>query len=238
MKRYLTPIQQAETTETIQRVSVDESPVWIYRLDDGSHEVVAESDGRTRELGIRDGGVSRKKGDTPPVELRPVSGGLEVENRNSKNPIIVEESPPDHELAKGESIEITDDCTIHLGIEVQIRANVRDAGGDDDDDDDEPTDRTVNIEAHIDSLTVNIVLYATRDDIAACRNKLEELHDTIVETPVDDTAYDEITEQVDHTKTKLESKINDQLRSETIGDELSDEIDRLTSRVANMYKRN
>ena len=233
MKRYLTPIQQAETTETIQRVSVDDSPVGIYRLDDGSHEVVADVDGRTQRLGVRDAGVSRKKSDVAPVELRPVSTGVQVENRNSKNPIIVKTPLTDHELAKGEDIKIADDCTINLGIGVQIRANVRaDSGGN------EPTDGTVNIEAHIDSLTENIVLYANGDEIADCRNKLQELHDTIVETPVDDTAYDEIKEQVDHTTTKLESKINDQLRSKTIGDELYDEIDRLTSRVVNMYNRN
>ena len=74
--------------------------------------------------------------------------------------------------------------------------------------------------------------------MADCRNKLQELHDTIVEKPVDAEPYDEIEEQLEQTMTKLESKINDKIRTKTIGEELQDEINHLTSRVVNMYDRN
>jgi hypothetical protein len=239
MQRYLTPIQQAESTDTIQRIPVDDSPVGVYRLDDGSHEVVAEVDGRTQSLGVRDVGVSRKKGDVAPVELRPAPAGLKVENKNSTNPIVVETSPTDHELAKDEYIEITDDCTIKLGIEVQIRANVRGATDEADDTMDvEDTPDGPEMEAYLDALTENITLRVQNDEVADCRNKLQELHDTIVEKPVDAEPYDEIEGQVGETMEKLEAKINDQLRSKTIGEQLEDEIDHLTSRVVKMYDRN
>lgn len=239
MQRYLTPIQQAKSTDTIQRIPVDDSPVGVYRLDDGSHEVVAEVDGRTQSLGVRDVGVSRKKGDVAPVELRPAPGGLKVENKNSTNPIVVETSPTDHELAKDEYIEITDDCTIKLGIEVQIRANVRGATDEVDDTMDvEDTPDGPEMEAYLDALTENITLRVQNDEVADCRNKLQELHDTIVEKPVDAEPYDEIEGQVGETMEKLEAKINDQLRSKTIGEQLEDEIDHLTSRVVKMYDRN
>jgi len=239
MQRYLTPIQQAKSTDTIQRIPVDDSPVGVYRLDDGSHEVVAEVDGRTQSLGVRDVGVSRKKGDVAPVELRPAPGGLKVENKNSTNPIVVETSPTDHELAKDEYIEITDDCTIKLGIEVQIRANVRGATDEADDTMDvKDTPDGPEMEAYLDALTENITLRVQNDEVVDCRKKLQELHDTIVEKPVDAEPYDEIEGQVGATMEKLEAKINDQLRSKTIGEQLADEIDHLTSRVVKMYDRN
>jgi len=239
MKRYLTPIQQAESTDTIQRIPVDDSPVGVYRVDDGSHEVVAEVDGRTRQLGVRDVGVSRKKNGVAPVELTPVSAGLRVENKNSTNPIVVETSPTDHELAKNEYIEITDDCTIQLGIGVRIRANVR--GTTDKADDTMDVTETPDgpeMEAYLDALTENITLRVKNDEVVDCRNKLQELHDTIVEKPVDAEPYDEIAEQVGETMEKLDAKINDQLRTKTIGEQLEDEIDHLTSRVVKMYDRN
>lgn len=239
MQRYLTPIQQAKSTDTIQRIPVDDSPVGVYRLDDGSHEVVAEVDGRTQSLGVRDVGVSRKKGDVAPVELRPAPGGLKVENKNSTNPIVVETSPTDHELAKNEYIEITNDCTIQLGIGVQIRANVRGATDEADDTMDvEDTPDGPEMEAYLDALTENITLRVQNDEVVDCRKKLQELHDTIVEKPVDAEPYDEIERQVGETMEKLEAKINDQLRSKTIGEQLADEIDHLTSRVVKMYDRN
>jgi len=239
MQRYLTPIQQAKSTDTIQRIPVDDSPVGVYRLDDGSHEVVAEVDGRTQSLGVRDVGVSRKKGDVAPVELRPAPGGLKVENKNSTNPIVVETSPTDHELAKDEYIEITDDCTIKLGIEVQIRANVRGATDEADDTMDvKDTPDGPEMEAYLDALTENITRTVENDEVVDCRKKLQELHDTIVEKPVDVEPYDEIEGQVGETMEKLESKINDRLRSKNIGEQLTDEIDTLTSRVVKMYDRN
>jgi len=240
MKRYLTPIQEAENTDTIQRIPVDHGPVGVYRLDDGTHEVVAEINGRTRRLGVRDAGVSRKNDDgVAPVVLKPTSAGLTVINRDSTNPIVVETSPTDHKLAKHEDIEITDDCTIQLGIGVRIRANVRGTTDETDDAMDvEDTPNGPEMEAYLDTLTENIILQVNNDDVADCRNKLQELHDTIVEKPVDAEPYDEIEEQLEQTMTKLESKINDKIRTKTIGEELQDEINHLTSRVVNMYDRN
>jgi len=125
MKRYLIPIQHADQAETVQRIPIEEVPVGIYRLDNDTYDVVAEANGRTIELGVQDAGVSRKHNGNPPVELTPTSHGIYVKNLTSTNPISIQTNPGKTELEKGESVEITDDCIIELGIGVHIRAAVR-----------------------------------------------------------------------------------------------------------------
>ena len=123
MQRYLTPKRDAQRAETVRRVPI-EGGVSVYRLDDGSHTVVAETADETIELGVKDAAVSRKKGDTAPVELTSDQRGLRVHNHTSKNAVTVRTNLGTEELAAGEDTLVTDDCIVELGITTEIRGSV------------------------------------------------------------------------------------------------------------------
>lgn len=236
MKRYLIPIQQAGSTDTIQRIPVDDDPVGIYRLDDDSYRIVAEQNGRTIELGPTDASVSRKKDDRPPVELSPTDRGIEVQNRNSTNPISVDTTPGIEELDKGEWIEITEDCVIELGFKAKIRANVRGTPEAQTEESDEPTE-AVELHRYINRLTENVDQAVKRDDVAECRSYMQKVLDTLIESPVDASAYDEIKADVEQRLNSLDKKVNNKTLDKSFDEQKKDQIQHLTERVSDMYER-
>ena len=242
MKRYLIPIQNASQTETVQRIPVDDGPVGIYRLDNDTYDVVAESGGRRTRLGVEDAAVSRKKNGEAPVQLSPTRHGITVQNQTSTNPITVQRNPGEELLEQGETTTITDDCVIELGIGVEIRANVR--GVDTGVDDDQATidnggDDGVEIEEHVRSVSKLICVLADNDEVSACWNRLQTLHDTVTERPVEDTAYEQVDEDLEQVLSRLESRIKNSMRSaDELDDEFRAEIKRITERVESIYARN
>ena len=230
MKRYLIPIQNASQTETVQRIPVDDGPVGIYRLDNDTYDVVAESGGRRIRLGVEDAAVSRKKNGEAPVQLSPTRHGITVQNQTSTNPITVQRNPGEELLEQGETTTITDDCVIELGIGVEIRANVRDTGIIDD---------GVEIEEHVRNVSKLICVLADNDEVSACWNHLQTLHDTVTERPVEDTAYEQVDEDLEQVLSRLESRIKNSMRSaDELDDEFRAEIKRITERVESIYARN
>lgn len=230
MKRYLIPIQNASQTETVQRIPVDDGPVGIYRLDNDTYDVVAEAGGRRIRLGVEDAAVSRKKNGEAPVQLSPTRHGITVQNQTSTNPITVQRNPGEELLEQGETTTITDDCVIELGIGVEIRANVRDTGIIDD---------GVEIEEHVRNVSKLICVLADNDEVSACWNHLQTLHDTVTERPVEDTAYEQVDEDLEQVLSRLESRIKNSMRSaDELDDEFRAEIKRITERVESIYARN
>ena len=238
MKRYLIPIQQAGNTETIQRISVDDDPVGVYRLDDDSYRVVAEQNGRSIELGPKDASVSRKKNDRPPVELSPTDRGIKVQNRNSTNPISVDTTAGPTELDQGEWIEITEDCVVELGFSVQIRANVRGTPDNQDREGSDSPTEGVELHVYINTLTENIEHSVERERVAECRDYMYELLDTLIESPVDAHAYDEIKPEVEKMIESLERKVNNKTLTKTFDEQKKDQLRHLTTRVSDLYERN
>jgi hypothetical protein len=127
MKRYIKAIQNADETDTIQRIAVNDS-VELYRLDDGTDRVVAEHEGENMPLGVKDRYVSRKKGRVAPVVVHPTETGIQVQNRGSTNPIeVIKDNKTEYLEEEHDPIEVTQDCVIKLGNHTRIRANVRGA---------------------------------------------------------------------------------------------------------------
>lgn len=244
MKRYLIPIQEASQAETIERIPVDDSPVGIYRKDNNNFDVVAEADGRIYDFGVRDAGVSRKSNGEAPVQLTASPHGINVENLTSTNPITINTNPGQTELAKGDSIEITDDCVFELGIGVKIRANVR--GSVDESESAEvvtkeatETQESPEITAYVQTAGELIRKEAQKEAVIECHTHIQTLYDTIIECPINDQAYEEVKSDMNQILSRLDSKITNPAGSETdIADELQHEIVSLTNRVESLYARN
>ncbi|RJX44435.1 hypothetical protein DM826_02115 [Halonotius aquaticus] len=243
MKRYLIPIQEASQAETIERIPVTDSPVGLYRKDNGNFDVVAEADDRIYDLGVRDAGVSRKSNGQAPVELSASTRGINVENLTSTNPILVETGPGQTELAKGEFIEITDDCVIELGIGVKIRANVR--GTVDESESQEVVTKEEShrqegpeITAYVQTAGELIRKEVEKEAVTECHTHIQTLYDTIIECPVDDQAYNKVESDMEHVLQRLDNKVTNATLSETdIADEFQHEIVSLTNRVESLYAR-
>ena len=243
MKRYLIPIQEASQAQTIERIPVTDTPVGIYRKDNGNYDVVAEANDRIYDLGVRDAGVSRKSNGQAPVQLSATPRGINVENTTSTNPIIIETNPGQTELAKGEVIEITDDCVIALGIGVEIRANVR-GSVDDSESQDVVTQEETNgqegpeITAYVQTAGELIRKEVQKESVVECQTHIQTLYDTVIECPVDDQAYDEVESNMDQVLQRLDNKITNATLSETdIADDFQHEIISLTNRVEALYAR-
>ena len=232
MNRYLTPIQNARQAQTVQRVPVDDKPVGIYRLDNGTYDIVAEADGRRFDLGVQDAGVSRKKNGEAPVQLCPTRKGIDVENQASTNPITIRRSHDQDQLKRGEITTISEDCVIELGIGVEIRANVRG-------DDTRLNGGGIELEEYVRKVGKLTRTNAENDDVSACYKHLQTLYDTITERPIEDTAYEEIDEELERLLNRTESRIkNSMLSAEELDDEFRTDIERVTERVESIYGRN
>lgn len=230
MNRYLIPIQKASEAETVQRVPVDDGPVGIYRLDNDTYDVVAETDDRRIHLGVADAGVSRKKNGNPPVQLSPSEKGIEVENQTSTNPINIQRNHDTEKLERGRATTITDDCVIRLGIGVEIRANVRGI---------DTITHGIDPEEYVRKVGDLARTSAENDDVNGCRKHLQTLYDTVTERPVEDTAYEEMNENLEQLLSRMESRIKNSMRSaEEFDDEFRAEIETVTERIESLYARN
>lgn len=239
MNRYLIPIQKAENTDTLQRISVEDDPVGIYRLDD-TYDVVAEVGDQVIQLNPQDATVSRKKDGTVPIELASTEDGIKIKNKNSTNEITVKNSDEVNKLSINDSIEITNECMIRPGYNIRLRANIRGLRGSEPDNPESVHDKMqsgVEIQAYIDKLASNISLSMEADKVAKCRNNLQELHDTMVESPIQDQAYDDAVDSVESMIGSLDAKLNDKTRVTEFDEQKRNSIKQITTRVSNLYSR-
>lgn len=244
MKSYLTPKRDATHAETVRRIPIN-GPVGLYRLDDGSHDVIAETDNETIELGVRDAAVSRKKGGSAPVELLPDARGIRVRNQNSKNPVSVKTNLREQQLAEGENTVIKDDCIIELGITTEIRATVERDGntlskeelkeklGMEQEGD---VMQGVSPTAHARAIAVNL-RKATNESVPECRKYATELKNFVAEHEVEDPDYEPVLDELQQVTKRLENKSSGALRGSGIDEEWNEEIDLLADRVEKLYGR-
>lgn len=244
MNRYLIPIQTAGQSKSVQRIPVEETSVSVYREESDGYAVVAETGDRRIPLGVEDAGVSRKTDGAAPVELTPTPEGISVENELSTNPVTIQESHGETLLEQGETKTITDDCVIELGIGTEIRVNVRDTDGQlgmSDGTNNAGTAKdshAIDPEAYVQKVAELVRASARQDAVVDCRTHFETLHDTITERPVEDSAYDELAEDVEQFVSRLDSRINNPLRSvDELDAEFVAEVETITERVEAIYAR-
>lgn len=119
-KGYLSPLASPEKREIV----ITESPVEVYRRDDDSHEVVAETSDQIVELGIRDASVSRKRDGPAPVVFEPSeSGGVTLYNNGTTNPITVthDVGVEPTTVQTGEAETFADTCTVEIGYNTKLK---------------------------------------------------------------------------------------------------------------------
>ena len=100
--------------------------VELYRLDDGSHHIVARTGDVERRLGVADVSVSRTQDGDPPIELRATSSGVEVHNHRNHNPVEVVSivSGRTREIAAGAVTTIDRDTVLEIGHHTRIRVSL------------------------------------------------------------------------------------------------------------------
>jgi len=245
MKRYLTPIRDAAAAETVRRVPIDE-PVGVYRRDDGSHAVVAETTDEVVELGIRDAAVSRKHDGRAPVELASDRRGVRVRNAGSKNPVSVRTNLGEQRLATDEETVVTGDCVIELGITTEIRASVerdRDTLSRDE------LAEMLAMEADGDAvegvspaihaqMTATALRKAGDESVTECRKVITELRNFVAEHQVDDPDYEDVVDTVDRVERRLENASDNRLLDgDSLDEERKEDLDLLADRVEKLYGR-
>lgn len=132
MRAYLT------VPDTDSGQLVVDSRVELYRDPERSHSVCARREGKTHDLGVSDGTVSRRKDGTPPVVIEPRESYIEVHNRRNSNGITVKRDDGQTELPKGRTETVSDTARIELGyrttlvmrVEKEARFNIGSVSGD------------------------------------------------------------------------------------------------------------
>ena len=229
MNRYLLSEPTAGDASTT-RVPID-ARVGIYRVGDGSKTIVAETDDKRIDLGVRDATVSRKRDDRPPVTLSPISRGISVRNHSSTNPVTLSTNLRTHKLTADDAAAITDDCRLTIGLSLTLRATVE--GGDD-----QPTQQSAGVRpaAHARTLA-NALRAASEDSVAETRGVMTELQTFVQEHPLESAAYETVCEQIDRINRRLESKANGLHRTESLDQEWRSELSVVSDRIESVYAR-
>lgn len=102
------------------KISV-ESLTEVYRDPDQGEQIVAEADGEVVPLGIADITVSRKKGDTAPVVLKPREDRIEIHNNGNSNGVTVDSKGTEREVAEGRIETVSSDATITIGYQTTLQ---------------------------------------------------------------------------------------------------------------------
>lgn len=235
-KGYLSPIGVED--DRVHRIFVD-GPVEVYRSGSG-FDVVAETNGRKVELGIEDATVSRKKEEAPLVFV-PRRDAVELRNNGNKNDVILETSVRAVKIDTGETEKVTEDCTVSIGFNTEMRLTIEKTRGGRRTDTltpeefEEMLDDGIEKAAYIESLTDNL-LKARNESANECLKYLRDLHNAVIEHPVEKKDYDESRERLEDLVQRLETKVSsDSLRDSGLGDEWRDRIDRIAHRVRRLY---
>jgi len=246
MRSYLTPKLDAGDAQTVRRVPIEE-PVAVFRRDDNSYSVVAETPETTVDLGIQDAAVSRKKNGEPPVELIPEKAGVRIRNWNSRNPISITAGVRDYELEKGDSELLTNDCIVHLGIAAELRVTVdqeQDSLSQDELEEildmkqkqDGAVVEGVSPAAHVRAVSVNLKK-ARNESVIECRKFVTELQNFTADHPVDDPDYDDVCEQLTKLADRLEAKSSGPLKGSELDDEWKERLEYIADRTEKIYSR-
>lgn len=244
MRRYLTPKQEASTADAVQQVPIKET-VGLYRRDDGSYSVVAETAEQVIDLDVRDAAVSRKHSNTAPVQLHPVQNGIRVSNRESTNPVTVRQPGSEVELTAGERLVVRDSCVIELGIATEIRATAErdsdtlskeelvdllgmEADGD--------LIRGVRPAAHARSLATNL-RQASATSVTDTQKWVTELQNFVETNTVDSPDYDDLLGDLRQMRDQLDAKISGPLSGSELDQERQTELELLAARVERLYAR-
>lgn len=98
----------------------------IYRLEDGSHRVVANTADGEEPLGVADVTVSRKRGGEAPVELVAERDGIAIHNQHNHNAVAVVSmaSGRTREVAEGEVATVNRNSVVEVGHHTRLRLTV------------------------------------------------------------------------------------------------------------------
>lgn len=111
----------------------------IYRIDDGSHRVVANTDEGEKPLGVADVTVSRKQGGKAPIEFVVEQDGIVIHNYRNQNAVDVVSmvSGQRREIEAGTATTVDQNSSVEIGhhtrllltVERERREAAHDEGG-------------------------------------------------------------------------------------------------------------
>ena len=239
MRAYLTPLWQ--TDDTVRRIEIPESDaVGVYRGTDG-YELYADEPNTTRELSIRDPTVSRKKGGEPPAMFRAVTDGVEIRNHSrATNEIAIQTVNRELSIAPGEKVRVTESGKIELGFNASVRLTIernRTLTGDELRELVGANSGSVTHAAYARSVATNL-RKASTEAPNECLKFATDLHNFLMENPVEAEEYDRITTELNKLVEKLETTVSaNALDGSSLNDEQQDRIDRIAHHVTTIYAR-
>lgn len=242
MRRYLTPKQDISKTEIVQQIPI-RSPVGIYRRDDGSHRVVAETVDKVVDLGIRDAAVSRKQNKNVPVQAKPVQRGIELTNRDSTNPVTVRQPGQETTLERDDQLIVSDNCVIELGFSTEIRMTA------------EPDSQTLSRDeleeifdmavgenqvqgvspaAHAATLARSL-RQSKSTSVVEVKKIVVEMRNFVEGNTVDGPDYDTVVGKLRQLTDELDAKVSGPLRGTGLDEQRQDELELIADRVERLY---
>jgi ElaB/YqjD/DUF883 family membrane-anchored ribosome-binding protein len=247
MRAYLTPLGQVD--DQSRQIDMEEgAQVGIYR--DGQ-QVLVETPRGTKDLGVRDVTVSRKKSGEPSVSFRAVTGEVEIMNHpGSKNSLTLRQQIRDERsIAPGETEQVTESCVVEVGFNTEVRLTIKEQTGRKTLRADEAEELLNEAAARSSSGGPTLTSHARvlAENLRAkrhhspndCLQVANEVRDFVEENPVETSIYEDVRKSVERVVEKLEAKLSS--RAALGGDELAEEdrerIERVASRVEGLYSR-
>lgn len=98
-----------------------ESRTAIYRDPGETQQILVETDDKTREIGVADATVSRKKGEDIPVVIKPKEEQIEIHNNCNSNGVTVVSEGEENEVPEGYIETVSSDAEIAIGFQTELQ---------------------------------------------------------------------------------------------------------------------
>lgn len=98
-----------------------ESSTGIYREQETSQQIMVETENRTREIGIADLTVSRKKGSEFPIVIKPRQEQIEIHNNGNSNGVTLISEGKEEEIPEGHIETVSTDAEIIIGYNTTLQ---------------------------------------------------------------------------------------------------------------------
>jgi hypothetical protein len=128
-----------ENIEAYVSVLTDDGQMELHRVGN-SLEIYSDPDTRSVCLITQDGEVDLQFQDVtlsrvdeagPPVRFEETSTGVDIQNLDNRNDVILSQLTSSQKISRGESIHVDSDCVIEPGVNTKLRLSVEEVHSED-----------------------------------------------------------------------------------------------------------
>lgn len=227
---YLSAIGEGDT---ITPISVDNGAnIGVYRRDDGTDNVAIQVDEETFDIGVRDRSVSRMRETGPPVRVGQDGSGVEIENADNADSVVINAPGKHLELVEGQRASVSRDCSVEVGYNTELLLTSEvDHSEDKEDEVTIEGGGEISVPAYV-RLLCRHLRQTSRESVTEARSNAKELRNVVEDHPVDLAGYERALQRLESNVQQLES-----MKADTLTDDRVTKLNELATDIGRLYLR-